>query len=106
VIERALILCNGPILDLETDLNNVSASFVIPAPEAVHTPPQPDQSPFKTLQEVEREHIEAVLQQTHGVIEGASGAAKTLGMHPNTLRHRMEKLGIKRTTHRISHHIS
>jgi formate hydrogenlyase transcriptional activator len=36
------------------------------------------------------------------VIEGANGAAKTLGMHPNTLRHRMEKLGIKRSAHRMS----
>jgi formate hydrogenlyase transcriptional activator len=102
LIERALILCNGPILELEGDLGNVSASFIIPVPETAYTPPQVDQSELKTLQEVEREHIEAVLQQTHGVIEGAGGAAKTLGMHPNTLRHRMEKLGIKRTTHRIS----
>jgi formate hydrogenlyase transcriptional activator len=103
IIERALILCNGPILELESDLSNVSAAFVIPVvPETTDTPPLTDESQFKTLQEVEREHIMAVLAQTHGVIEGACGAAKTLGMHPNTLRHRMEKLGIKRSTHRIS----
>jgi formate hydrogenlyase transcriptional activator len=102
LIERALILCNGPILELDNDLTNVSTSFIIPAPETAHTPPQADQSQLKTLQEVERAHIEAVLQQTHGVIEGAGGAAKKLGLHPNTLRHRMEKLGIKRATHRIS----
>jgi formate hydrogenlyase transcriptional activator len=65
---------------------------------------QPSEPPFplKTLGEVERAHIAAVLQQTHGVIEGANGAAKVLAMHPNTLRHRMEKLGIKRSAHRIS----
>ncbi len=102
LIERALILCNGPILELDSDLSNVSASFIMPAPEFTHTPSHADQSQLKTLQEVEREHIIAALQQTHGVIEGASGAAKTLGLHPNTLRHRMEKLGIKRSTHRIS----
>ena len=101
LIERALILSNGPILELEGDLSNVSASFIVPLNEA-HALPQADEGPLKTLQEVEREHIEAVLHQTHGVIEGASGAAKTLGMHPNTLRHRMEKLGIKRSAHRIS----
>jgi formate hydrogenlyase transcriptional activator len=102
MIERALILSNGPILDLEGDLNNVSGAYPVfsaPVPEVV---PQLDQSPLKTLQEVERAHILAALDQTHGVIEGANGAAKTLGMHPNTLRHRMEKLGIKRSTHRIS----
>jgi formate hydrogenlyase transcriptional activator len=97
LIERALILCNGPILDLEGDLNNVSTSPV-PLPEV----PNADQSPLKTLQEIERSHILAVLEQTHGVIEGANGAARTLGLHPNTLRHRMEKLGIKRSGHRIS----
>ncbi|HEU0252526.1 MAG TPA: sigma 54-interacting transcriptional regulator, partial [Pyrinomonadaceae bacterium] len=96
LIERALILCNGPILELENDLTNVSAPLVIP--EVTNA----DQPQRKTLQEVEREHILAVLQETNGVIEGAHGAAKTLGLHPNTLRHRMEKLGIKRTAHRIS----
>jgi formate hydrogenlyase transcriptional activator len=99
LIERALILCNGPILDLEGDLNNVSTSPVL---DSLPEVPNADQSPLKTLQEVERTHILAVLEQTHGVIEGANGAARTLGMHPNTLRHRMEKLGIKRSGHRIS----
>jgi len=103
LIERALILCNGPILELESDLSNVSAPFIIPPlTETNHTAPQPDEGEFRTLQEVERQHIEAVLHQTHGVIEGANGAARTLGLHPNTLRHRMEKLGIKRSAHRIS----
>jgi formate hydrogenlyase transcriptional activator len=97
LIERALILSNGPILDLEGDLNNVSTSPVLS--DAV---PLVDESPLKTLQEVERTHILKVLEQTHGVIEGSNGAARTLGMHPNTLRHRMEKLGIKRSGHRIS----
>jgi formate hydrogenlyase transcriptional activator len=99
LIERALILCNGPILDLENDLNDIPASPVLHAPEVLRNA---DELPPKTLQEVEREHILAVLQQTHGVIEGTNGAAKTLGIHPNTLRHRMEKLGIKRAAHRIS----
>jgi formate hydrogenlyase transcriptional activator len=101
LIERALILSTGPILELESDLTGVSTSpnFEAEVPEVL---PYVDQSPLKTLQEVERDHILAVLQQTHGVIEGSNGAARTLGMHPNTLRHRMEKLGIKRTAHRIS----
>ena len=103
VIERALILSNGPVLDLEGDLATVSASSFVPQPATeLAEVPYADQSPLQTLQEVERAHILAVLQQTNGVIEGANGAAKTLGMHPNTLRHRIEKLGIKRTPHRIS----
>jgi formate hydrogenlyase transcriptional activator len=105
VIERALILSQGPILELEADLISVSASEALrdTAPEVAGVAQSNGpSSALKTLEEVERAHISAVLQQTHGVIEGAKGAAKTLGMHPNTLRHRMEKLGIKRSAHRIS----
>ena len=104
VIERALILSSGPTLELENDLNNIPASSLVldSAPPIEAVIPYADQPPLKTLQEVERAHILTVLQQTHGVIEGSNGAAKTLGMHPNTLRHRMEKLGIKRSAHRIS----
>ena len=105
VIERALILSPGPIIQLESDQLSVSASEALrdPAREVAEAA-QPTGPSFtlKTLEEVERAHISAVLQQTHGVIEGANGAAKTLGMHPNTLRHRMEKLGIKRSAHRMS----
>ena len=105
VIERALILSPGPILELASDLVSVSASETLrdPAREVAEAAqPTGPSSGLKTLEEVERAHISAVLQQTHGVIEGANGAAKTLGMHPNTLRHRMEKLGIKCSAHRMS----
>jgi len=100
-----LILSHGPILELESDLISVSTSealFDTTRHEVDAVRPTEPLSPPKTLEEVEREHISAVLQQTRGVIEGANGAAKTLGIHPNTLRHRIEKLGIKRSAHRIS----
>lgn len=105
VIERAVILSPGPLLELDTDLMSVSTSETrsdtTPKAAAVVQSIEPS-GVLKTLDEVERDHISTVLRQTRGVIEGANGAAKTLGMHPNTLRHRMEKLGIKRSTHRIS----
>jgi len=41
----------------------------------------------------------AVLQHVDWLIEGPRGAAKILGLHPNTLRSRMDKLGIKRPGH-------
>lgn len=40
-------------------------------------------------------HIQHVVDHTRGTISGPKGAAKILGIHPNTLRSRMEKLGIK-----------
>jgi len=36
------------------------------------------------------------------VVDGPKGAAKILNLHPNTLRHRMDKLGIKTSRHRPS----
>jgi formate hydrogenlyase transcriptional activator len=101
VVERAVILSPGPLLEVDTDLISVSTSETVRDGAEVVQPAEPA-PPLKTLDEVERDHISAVLLQSRGVIEGANGAAKTLGMHPNTLRHRMEKLGIKRSTHRMS----
>ena len=104
VIERALILAHGSILELGPDLIGLSSSDTLrDAPRKVAETMLPAEavSSFQTLEEVERAHISAVLKQTRGVVEGANGAAKTLGMHPNTLRHRMEKLGIKASAHRL-----
>jgi formate hydrogenlyase transcriptional activator len=100
VIERALILSPGSILELENELMNVPISEAH-LDKASESTPELSVS-LKTLEEVERDHICAALQQTHGVVEGANGAAKTLGIHPNTLRHRMAKLGISRSAHQIS----
>ena len=51
-----------------------------------------------SLADMEREHIAAILRQTGGVIEGPKGAAIILNLHPNTLRSRIKKLGIGKTT--------
>ena len=108
IIERAAILCQQPILELNPDLAPISAGGVLPqAPEGLsESEPAPNSRSappaLSTLTEVERGHIMAVLKQTGGVIEGPKGAAKILNLHPNTLRHRISKLGIKHSTHRIS----
>ncbi len=49
-----------------------------------------------TLQEVERDYIERVLEGCSWRIEGDGGGAERLGIHPNTLRHRMRKLDLRR----------
>jgi len=49
-----------------------------------------------SLDDVERRHIESVLNQVNWMIEGERGAARILEMHPSTLRSRMQKLGINR----------
>ncbi len=83
VVERAVILTTGGTLSLVPDHCPLSDA----APAARQQ---------LTLECVERDHIVSLLKQTDGVVEGPRGAARILGLHPNTLRNRMKKLGITR----------
>jgi formate hydrogenlyase transcriptional activator len=106
VVERAVVLSQGSILQLDQDLLPVLVSGhgleMAETPALGGPPAHSGSSRLATLEEVERSHILITLQQTRGVIEGPRGAARILDLHPNTLRHRMEKLGIKRSGHRVS----
>src|SRR5262249_27282240 len=86
ILERAVILSQGNTLEIGPDL----------LPDSIPVVPNQGQLDLATL---ERNHILCVLEQTDWVIEGPRGAAKILGLHANTLRSRMKKLGIARTTH-------
>ena len=81
IIERAVILCPGPVLHLADKL--AISSF-------------PLSSGVRTLEETERNQILKTLLETRWRIEGKDGAAEILGIHPSTLRARMHKLGIVR----------
>jgi formate hydrogenlyase transcriptional activator len=109
VIERATVLCDGPELELGQDLVPIvtaGADHTAPRSEQVSPPVESSSeapvSELLTLEQMERAHIEAVLERTDGLIEGPNGAARVLAIHPNTLRSRMDKLGIKRPRHGIS----
>ncbi len=105
VIERAVVLAQGPVLELDQDLRPVSpgGGRAVGAPAAVPpvTVPGPE-GLTGTLEEAERGYILSALAQSGGVIEGPRGAAAILKIHPNTLRSRMEKFGIKRRAHETS----
>lgn len=62
---------------------------------AALAPAAVDEGKMISLAELEREHILKVLEYAGGVIAGARGAAKILGLPRSTLLHRMKKLGIK-----------
>ncbi len=53
-------------------------------------------SDFKSFEEMERDYILRVLEVKNWRIGGEDSAASTLGMHVNTLRGRMKKLGLKK----------
>jgi formate hydrogenlyase transcriptional activator len=84
VIERAVILSPDPVLRLVLDELPQSR----PAPGSL--------AGARTLEEVEREHILRVLQDTKWVVGGPHGAAARLGLRRTTLLYRLEKLGIAR----------
>jgi PAS domain S-box-containing protein len=88
VVERAVILANSPILEIGPDTLCFVPSIVDISTEA-------------TMHGVERDHIQKILAQTMGVVDGPRGAAKVLNMNPSTLRSRMKKLGIE-PNHRTS----
>jgi len=90
ILERAIILSNGPTLEIDPDV------FSAPPRDATPTP-IPAKS-LESMQSIERNHIIGVLTQTDWVIDGPRGAAKVLGLHANTLRSRMKKLAISRAS--------
>jgi formate hydrogenlyase transcriptional activator len=100
VIERAVILTNGPVLSVHID------DLRAPGPPAapVSTPnghaastqiaasPQDLRS---ALEESERQHIMAALEKSNWVVAGPQGAAARLGLKRSTLQSRIGKLGIR-----------
>lgn len=104
VLERAIILANGPTLEIEPEVFAAAAAEHAavaepqeasrPATDATAAAVGGDSSAIETLESNQRGHILAALEKTGGVIDGPHGAAKILALHPNTLRSRMKKLGI------------
>jgi PAS domain S-box-containing protein len=81
IIERAVILCSGPVLQLADKLEISSPAI---------------SSAMRTLEDTERSQIIKILTETNWRIEGKDGAAAILGIHPSTLRARLHKLKIVR----------
>jgi transcriptional regulator with GAF, ATPase, and Fis domain len=81
IIERAVILCPGPVLQLADKLVISSPTLSVA---------------MRTLEDTERSQILKILTETKWRIEGKDGAAAILGIHPSTLRARLHKLGMVR----------
>ena len=83
ILERAVILAQGDALEISPDI--LSPSTSTDAGQGL-----------LDLATLARNHILTTLEQTGWVIDGPHGAAKVLGLHPNTLRSRLKKLDIHR----------
>jgi DNA-binding NtrC family response regulator len=99
VLERAVILCEGSVLEVPS-LPGSPPAVTSAAPPSSMTQamsvPASGENPADQLDEVNRTHILAVLQATGWIIAGPKGAAARLGMKRSTLNFRMKKLGIAR----------
>ena len=85
VIERAVIITASDTLTLGE------------WPPPSQATPQPTASAgAATLEDIQRQHILATLEQTNWRVSGKGGAAERLGLKPTTLESRMKKLGISR----------
>jgi transcriptional regulator with GAF, ATPase, and Fis domain len=88
-VERSMILDRSGSLDFcEIGLSPASISRPMVPEKADFTPTG------RSLDQVMADHIQAVLHQCKGRVEGDKGAAKVLAVHPSTLRKRMKKLNI------------
>jgi DNA-binding NtrC family response regulator len=85
IIERSVLLCN------QETIREIELPVITPgiAPENMLT------THIKTLDEIEREYILAILKQCHFRISGEGGAAALLNIPPSTLSLKIKKLGIK-----------
>ena len=87
VIERAIIISQSPVPNLAEELEiPINKDFA-----GIQS---------KKLDEIEREHIIQILEETKGRIDGPKGAAKILGMNPSTLRSRLRKFHIQASSFR------
>jgi formate hydrogenlyase transcriptional activator len=88
LIERAVILSSSS--ELEVALPEMKAPAI--------AAPAKDDSQSLNFEDAERAHILRVLRDTNWIIGGPRGAAATLGLNRSTLRSKMTKLGIVRTS--------
>jgi DNA-binding NtrC family response regulator len=93
-IERAVIFARGGALNF--DLSGTGSAVDLTSFVARHVDPvEPAYLTESEMRRRERENLFAVLQKAGWKIKGVDGAAELLGVKPNTLFARIEKLGLK-----------
>ena len=99
VVERAVILARGRVLEFDLPMSAQVAPVVPPGPRIDSSAGSVVPPKFLTeaeLQRRERENLLLVLEAANWRIKGPDGAAELLGVKPTTLLSRMDKWGLKR----------
>jgi transcriptional regulator with GAF, ATPase, and Fis domain len=98
VIERAVILARGGVLEFDLPTRDVPLAA---QSQTRHAAGQ--EMEFLTDAEIrqrERENVLAVFEKSQWKVSGANGAAELLGIKTTTLLSRMKAMGLKRPTTR------
>jgi formate hydrogenlyase transcriptional activator len=96
VVERAVILATGATLDVGPEMLAARRDPIVETTRAAAPSAASGRNLDAVLKDMETQHVRAALEEARWVVEGERGAARILGLHPNTLRSRIEKLGIRR----------
>jgi transcriptional regulator with GAF, ATPase, and Fis domain len=99
VIERAVILACGGVLEFDLPITGQSAPAVRPSLRSDSSASSLAQPKFLTQAELEcleRDNLLQVLEAANWKIKGPDGAGELLGVKPTTLLARMEKWGLKK----------
>ena len=85
LLERSIVLADGKVIKditLPTQNQRFEPENVIP-------------NSIKTIEEMQKEHIIAILKQCNNRVAGSGGAAELLNIPASTLASKIKKLGIK-----------
>lgn len=100
LIERAVIISRGPVLQVQLEPQgnflplSISETPLVALPDAAA--PAVSAQAGGTLDDMERNHILSMLREAKGLVGGPSGAAARLGLKRTTLLSKMKRLGIVR----------
>ena len=83
LIRRAVVLCEGDVIEASDLPLSADAAALLP------TEPTPEGKS-------ERQQLLEALGTCNWIVYGDRGAARLLGMHPEKLRYRMSKYGLRR----------
>jgi transcriptional regulator with GAF, ATPase, and Fis domain len=95
VIERALIVADGPVLKPTVREDHPAATFLSRS-DVRQSGASSEATDVQSLDTLQSDHIRAVLESCGWRIRGEAGAAQRLGLKPTTLESRMARLGIVR----------
>ena len=95
VIERAVILTDGPVIALERAMTGIAGD----APGDSSSAPRTGDGPILTasqFEEMEKDNILRAMEACAWTVSGEAGAARLLGIPPTTLSSRLKSMGIRK----------